>query len=198
MIRLFAALAVPGDIAEALSLRQGGLAEARWRPLEALHITLRFFGDLAEDRADDLDLALSQVRGPPMALELQGVGAFGEGDDIHAVWAGVKPNPALDQLARRCETAARRAGLKADTPRLAPARDAGLSQTAGPGLGRGLDPGQQSLEQPRFPPGRLRPLFELAHPVGLGLPARTALSPGRRNGLAARAARWRICGGRTN
>jgi 2'-5' RNA ligase len=115
MIRLFAALAVPGDIAEALGLRQTGLAGARWRPLEAFHVTLRFFGDLPEDRADDLDLALSQVRGAPMTLELQGAGAFGEGADIHAVWAGVKPNPALDRLARRCETAARRAGLKAET-----------------------------------------------------------------------------------
>ena len=115
MIRLFAALAVPGDIAEALGHRQTGLAGARWRPLEAFHITLRFFGAVAEDRADDLDLALSEVRGAPLTLELQGAGAFGESAEIHAVWAGVKPEPALDQLARRCETAARRAGLKPDT-----------------------------------------------------------------------------------
>ncbi|MDR3513124.1 MAG: RNA 2',3'-cyclic phosphodiesterase [Caulobacteraceae bacterium] len=115
MIRLFAAIAIPGDIGETLSLRQRGLAEARWRPVEAFHVTLRFFGDVPETLADDLDLALSRVRGEPMNLELAGVGAFGEGADIHAVWAGVKPNPALEQLARRCETAARRAGCKPDT-----------------------------------------------------------------------------------
>jgi 2'-5' RNA ligase len=115
MIRLFAALAIPGEIGEALSLRQRGLADARWRPTEAFHITLRFFGEVAEDRADDLDLALSQVRGETLRLELEGVGAFGEGANIHAVWAGVAVNPALDRLARRCETAARRAGQKAET-----------------------------------------------------------------------------------
>ena len=95
MIRLFAAIAIPGDIGEALSLRQRGLAEARWRPVEAFHVTLRFFGDVAETLADDLDLALSQVRGEPMNLELAGVGAFGEGADIHAIWAGVAESPAL-------------------------------------------------------------------------------------------------------
>jgi 2'-5' RNA ligase len=115
MIRLFAAIPVPPAICEALALRQRGLAEARWRPIEALHLTLRFFGDVSEDRADDLDLELSQVRGAPMDIELEGVGAFGEGADIHTVWAGVKANPALEQLARRCEIAARRAGLKPDT-----------------------------------------------------------------------------------
>lgn len=115
MIRLFAALPVPAEIGEALALRQRGLAGARWRPVEAFHITLRFFGDVPEDRADDIDLALTQVRGRALSLSLQGVGAFGEGADIHAVWAGVAPDPRLDQLARRCETAARRAGQKPDT-----------------------------------------------------------------------------------
>jgi len=115
MIRLFAALAIPGDVGEALAARQHGLLDARWRPIEAFHVTLRFFGDIPEDKADDLDLELEQVRGQPLDLELEGVGAFGEGADISAIWAGVKPTPGLEQLARRCETAARRAGLKPET-----------------------------------------------------------------------------------
>ena len=114
MIRLFAALAVPSDIAEALVELQQGPSEARWRPIEAFHITLRFFGEVAENRADDLDLELSRAPGQAMSLEFEGVGAFDEGPDIRALWAGVKANPALERLARRCEIAARRAGLKAD------------------------------------------------------------------------------------
>src|SRR3954468_20100420 len=43
MIRLFAALAVPPEIGAALQARQHGIDGARWRPLEALHVTLRFF-----------------------------------------------------------------------------------------------------------------------------------------------------------
>jgi 2'-5' RNA ligase len=112
MIRLFAAVAVPEDIGEALQRRQQGVPGARWRTLEALHVTLRFFGEVREDVADDLDAELSTVSGAPFELMLEGAGSFGEGEDIHAVWAGVAESPPLRQLAARCEAAARRAGLK--------------------------------------------------------------------------------------
>lgn len=115
MIRLFAALAIPEDIAQDLVARQDRLPGARWRPPEAFHITLRFVGDVAENVAADLDAELTTVGGGPLELSLQGVGAFGEGADIHAVWAGVEESEALRHLARSCEVAARRAGLKPDT-----------------------------------------------------------------------------------
>jgi RNA 2',3'-cyclic 3'-phosphodiesterase len=57
---------------------------------------------------------LATIAGKPLTLELAGVGAFGEGDAIDSIWAGVVMTPALKQLARRCESAARRAGLKPD------------------------------------------------------------------------------------
>lgn len=114
MIRLFAAIAVPDDIGEPLLRRQHGLSGARWRPLEALHITLRFFGDMQETLAEDLDLELSRITSAPFGLTLEGVGAFGEGPDIHAVWAGVAESEPLRVLAGRCESAARRARLAAD------------------------------------------------------------------------------------
>ena len=115
MIRLFAALPIPQDIGLALARRQTGVEGARWRPLDALHLTLRFFGEIREDVARDLDAELSAVRGRPFEIALSGVGAFGDGPDIHAIWAGVAESEPLRRLARACETAARRAGLKADS-----------------------------------------------------------------------------------
>jgi 2'-5' RNA ligase len=115
MIRLFAAIAVPQEIGEGLERRQQGLPGARWRPLEALHVTLRFFGEVSEPVAADLDAELGHVAGAPLDLELTGVGTFGEGRDIRAVWAGVAENEPLRQLAGRCEAAARRAGLKPES-----------------------------------------------------------------------------------
>ena len=115
MIRLFAAVAIPQEIGQALTRRQTGVEGARWRPLEALHITLRFFGEIREDIARDLDSELMTLRTPPFDLELSGVGAFGEGPDLHVLWAGVAENEALRRLAKACESAARRAGLKAET-----------------------------------------------------------------------------------
>ena len=114
MIRLFAALAVPPEIGEMLARRQHGLPGARWRPLESLHVTLRFFGEVDEATADDLDAELGCIIGAPLRIALDGFGAFDDAGVVRAVWAGVAPDPALERLARRCERAARRAGLLPD------------------------------------------------------------------------------------
>jgi len=112
MIRLFAALPIPADIGQALARRQTGVEGARWRPLESLHVTLRFFGELREDVARDLDGELASLRAAPFDLEFAGVGSFGDGPDIHAIWAGVAESEPLIRLAKACEGAARRAGLR--------------------------------------------------------------------------------------
>jgi 2'-5' RNA ligase len=120
MIRLFAALALPPDVAAPLSLAQSGIRDARWRPLESLHVTLRFFGEVAETVAEDLDGELAAIAAPRFQIALRGVGCFGEGAQISAVWAGVEASPTLNRLARACETAARRGGLKPEARRYAP------------------------------------------------------------------------------
>jgi 2'-5' RNA ligase len=115
MIRLFAAIAAPPDIGEGLLRRQAGIERANWRPLDALHITLKFYGEIAEDVADDLDAELLKVGGAPFDLHLQGVGSFGEGGDIHAVWAGVAGSEPLTRLAKACDQAARRVGIPVES-----------------------------------------------------------------------------------
>ncbi len=112
MIRLFAAIETPPEIGEGLARRQQGLPGARWRPLDSLHVTLRFFGELDERAAQDLDAELAGVNVAPFEVSLEGAGVFGEGRQLHAVWAGVKDCEPLRLLHGRCEAAARRAGLK--------------------------------------------------------------------------------------
>ena len=115
MIRLFAAIEVPEPVSRDLARLQTGLPRAKWRPLEALHITLRFFGEIDERRADDLDAELSRVTSPAFDIVLKGVGEFGEAHMSDAVWAGVEPHERLTILQGRCESAARRAGLEPST-----------------------------------------------------------------------------------
>ena len=114
MIRLFAALAVPFDVAETLARRQQGLPGARWSPADNLHVTLRFFGEVAEPVGAELDAALAGVAMPDFEVALEGVGAFGDPERMRAVWAGVAESEPLRRLAGRCETVARRCGLKAE------------------------------------------------------------------------------------
>lgn len=113
MLRLFAALDLPDDIAERLLALMKGVPGARWRARENLHLTLRFFGELHERIADDLDAELAAVAeaAGQFELKLKGAGAFG-GADAHALWIGAAENTALSALAAACERAARRVGLK--------------------------------------------------------------------------------------
>ena len=118
-LRLFAALSLPDDVAAPLLALQKGVAGAKWRPRENLHLTLRFFGELSEPAADDLDAELGAISAAGFALHLKGAGWFG-GADPHALWIGARESEALGKLAAACERAARRARLKPEPHAFAP------------------------------------------------------------------------------
>ncbi len=115
MIRLFAAIAVPPDAALWLQRLRDATLTPRWSPPENLHVTLRFAGDIPESTADDLDAELEGVESAPFDLTIRGVGLFETRGLPRALWAGVEPSEPLAILRRRCEAAARRAGLSPDT-----------------------------------------------------------------------------------
>jgi 2'-5' RNA ligase len=115
VIRLFVAIAAPHEVALALEPLARGVPGARWSPRENLHITLRFVGEVSEAAAEDLDSALSAVTARPFEVALAGVGCFGDDGGVSALWAGVEAGETLTILRSRCESAARRAGLKPDT-----------------------------------------------------------------------------------
>lgn len=150
MIRLFAAVPIPEEIGEALVRRQQGIPRARWRAPEQMHITLRFFGEVPESTAADLDAELAGVSGPPMELALEGVGAFGEGHQLRALWTGVSDSEPLRQLASRCETAARRAGLKPEARAFRPHVTLGYLKRADPGRVGAWIQGHNLLHSPAF------------------------------------------------
>ncbi|CAN5220520.1 RNA 2',3'-cyclic phosphodiesterase [soil metagenome] len=116
MLRLFTAISVPWPVVERLKTLQTGIPGARWRPEEAFHITLAFYGEVSEAQADDLAAELARVRAPGQGglseIALKGVGAFGDTHRSRTLWAGVEPNEALNVLAGRCRTAAERAGVR--------------------------------------------------------------------------------------
>jgi 2'-5' RNA ligase len=150
MKRLFAAVALPPEIGEGLTRRQQGLPGARWRPIDAMHITLRFFGQVAENVARDLDSELAAISASPFELDLEGVGSFGEGRDVHAVWAGVGESEPLRRLAGRCESAARRAGLKPEGRSYRPHVTLAYLKHADPARAGAWVQGHNLLKSPRF------------------------------------------------
>lgn len=117
--RLFAALPVPEIFHKEIRRLQKGVPGARWRPSANFHITLRFFGTMDGKQAEDLDAELASIAMPPFDLTLQGSGWFGKLDP-HSLWLGLRPSEPLAELNAKCERAARRAGLEADSRKFHP------------------------------------------------------------------------------
>jgi 2'-5' RNA ligase len=114
VIRLFAAIRPSPDAIQWLQRLKDDLPGARWSPPENLHLTLRFAEQISERQADDLDAELETIHGGPFDLTLRGVGAFEDHGFPKAIWADVERSEPLEVLQRRCESAARRAGLAPD------------------------------------------------------------------------------------
>ncbi len=114
MIRLFAALALPEDLRSRLGAFRGGIDGARWVAPENLHITLRFIGEIAEDRAGDVVEALGDVRVAPFPVTLRDAGRFGNRDRVRAIWIGVDRVPEIENLHDRIDRALIGAGHPPD------------------------------------------------------------------------------------
>ena len=113
-LRVFAALPIPDDIADQAQAHMDHVPCAKWRPRENLHITLAFYGELAETVIEDLDAQLACIAARPLPLRLAGAGHFSIGGEPSALWLGVEDNAALRDLARSCAKAARGAGAQVE------------------------------------------------------------------------------------
>ena len=119
-MRLFVALDLPDEIRDNLAGLANGLPGARWLPPENLHLTLRFIGEVDGHDAHDIDEGLAAIRMPQFELKLSGVGIFGEGRKLRALWAGVEANPELTRLHDKIEQAVIRAGQPPESRRFKP------------------------------------------------------------------------------
>lgn len=119
-MRLFVGIDLPWSLRERLTIMHGGIPGARWVPTENFHLTLRFIGEVAAHEAEEIDIALSALRGRGFPLTLASVGTFAKGGRETTLWAGVERNPALEHLQTKVETAMKRAGLAPKRRRFTP------------------------------------------------------------------------------
>ena len=119
-MRLFVALDLPQEARARLVRLATGLPGARWLPPENYHLTLRFLGEMPGHRAEEVDSALSALRGRGFILQLRGVGMFEKGGRPYALWAGGERNAQLEHLQAKVETAVQRIGFEPERRRFTP------------------------------------------------------------------------------
>jgi 2'-5' RNA ligase len=111
-LRLFVALNFPPNVRQALwqataPLRDVGLP-VKWVRADGIHLTLKFLGEVPEERDGELRGALGRAAtgARALTLELAGAGGFGAFPDVRrprVVWAAVAPEPALELLQHHVE-----------------------------------------------------------------------------------------------
>src|SRR5271163_2928087 len=97
MLRLFVGIGFPPELKLRLSLLCSGVPGAKWVDPGNFHLTLRFIGEVDEDLAADIDMALARLEARPFVLQLAGTGVFGNGVP-RSLWVGVERNAPLATL----------------------------------------------------------------------------------------------------
>lgn len=118
-MRLFVALEIPAAVREELDRRAEAFRRsappARWVRPDGIHLTLAFYGEVAEDKvslATDL-LRQACVGRAPAILAVRGAGWFPPGGSARVVWVGVESSRDLAPLAVDAAAIGLRAGAAA-------------------------------------------------------------------------------------
>lgn len=130
-MRLFVAAVLPPEVIDHLAATVDPLRDRslRWSNTDAWHITLAFYGEVAESKLDDVTgrIARGARRYPPVDAQLAGAGRFGSA----VLWIGVHGELAtLHRIARSMAGIGRRIGAGQERRRFRPhvtiARSKGL------------------------------------------------------------------------
>lgn len=102
-MRLFTGLDVPYEMRRNLELLLQLLkqkASIAWSPLDNLHITTMFIGEVPEQHLDDIKAALERVSRPgDLKLAIRGLGWFPNPHNPRVFFAGIAAPPELHSLA---------------------------------------------------------------------------------------------------
>ena len=114
-MRVFIAVDLPPELRKELAKLQRELDHltdtARWVASESVHITLKFIGEVAETRLEDIDAALTGLTWKPFAITVRGVGFFPGKRSPRVLWAGMEA-PTMENLAEELDSRMERLGFE--------------------------------------------------------------------------------------
>lgn len=109
-MRAFIALELAGEIKKELSRLEGELrntgAGVKWVTPENIHLTLKFLGDIEEERTEGIKKSLDGISSEEKSFEVNlfKLGAFPALDNPRVVWVGIDKGCAeVEKIAKRIE-----------------------------------------------------------------------------------------------
>ncbi len=110
-MRIFIAVFPPKDILDYLvdlqrtfqkSLKNKG-AKIRWTPKSRIHLTLKFLGEIDENKLGEVKKRLSGIDFKSFDVELGKVGFFPGNDEIKIVYVGLEPEEKIIRLQQKID-----------------------------------------------------------------------------------------------
>lgn len=126
-MRLFIALPLPEDIEEALSktifaFKQKG-GKVKWVAPKNIHLTLKFLGEVGEDRVVKIKSALDDIaqKYPPISTSVNKIGAFPNLGRPKIIWAGLEgETDRMEKIAGEIENTMEKLGFEKENRRFKP------------------------------------------------------------------------------
>jgi 2'-5' RNA ligase len=117
-MRLFVAIELPegvkGTITKAQDSISNDLAETKYLTKEQMHLTLKFLGEVEEDKIQIIKEKLKQIKFQPFSFELDKIGVFPSENYIRVVWVGIKPEDKVINLQESIENSLKEFNFKKD------------------------------------------------------------------------------------
>jgi 2'-5' RNA ligase len=124
-VRIFVALDLSDSLRAAIAKFSEKLRaefpSARWARIEGIHVTLKFIGEVQEDRVAQIETALSNVSSTsPVEMDFRGEGFFPDEQRPRVFWIGIDSTPNLAEIAAQIETLLQRLGIPRESREFKP------------------------------------------------------------------------------
>jgi 2'-5' RNA ligase len=119
-VRLFVAIDIPQAVRDALGELIAQLRTesrgAKWVRPEAMHVTLKFIGEVEPAKVDAIRAALRAVHsGEPIEMNFRGLGFFPHERRPRVLWCGIAASPNLAKLAADVDDALKPLDIPAES-----------------------------------------------------------------------------------
>ena len=127
-VRSFIAIELPEEVKKSLrelqaQLKTGSQAPVKWVEPNNIHLTLKFLGNVAADRIEEIGTVMTEaVRGTsPFSLEVTELGVFPNPRRVQVVWVGLGGEvDKLSSLQQRIESKLAKLGFPPENRRFTP------------------------------------------------------------------------------
>ena len=151
-MRLFIAMNFPAPLRRSIAaigsdLERSGVP-ARWVDSSAVHLTLKFLGEIPSARVGGVSSALDEIAvgAEPLMLRFEGVGAFPSPRRPGVIWVGIESGPRLRLLHDALDRRMAEFGVARETRPFRPHVTLGrVDRDSGPGEFREFEKQAQSL-----------------------------------------------------